>query len=79
MLLNHNILITLPGDACRVENLYNNFHDEINYWGDVTVYADATGIGFAEGSSVCFGTLHREGSGRIKHLEIRQLWLQNKI
>ena len=30
-------------------------------------------------SSACSGTLHREGSGRIKHLEIRQLWLQQVI
>ena len=30
-------------------------------------------------SSACCGTLHREGSGRIKHLEIRQLWLQQVI
>ena len=30
-------------------------------------------------SSACHGTLHREGAGRIKHLELRQLWLQQKI
>ena len=30
-------------------------------------------------SSACSGTLHREGAGRIKHLEIRQLWLQQTI
>ena len=30
-------------------------------------------------SSACFGTLHREGTGRVKHLEIKQLWLQAKI
>ena len=30
-------------------------------------------------SSACHGTLHREGSGRIKHLELKQLWLQQKI
>ena len=30
-------------------------------------------------SVACHGTLHREGAGRIKHLEVRQLWLQQKI
>ena len=29
-------------------------------------------------SSACAGILNREGTGRIKHLEIRQLWLQEK-
>ena len=30
-------------------------------------------------SSACKGTLHREGAGRIKHLEVRQLWLQRYV
>ena len=30
-------------------------------------------------SSACHGTLHREGSGKVKHLEVRQLWLQHRI
>ena len=30
-------------------------------------------------SSACSGTLHREGAGRIKHLELRQLWIQSLI
>ena len=30
-------------------------------------------------SSACQGTLSREGSGRIKHLQVRQLWLQGHI
>ena len=30
-------------------------------------------------STACFGTLHREGAGRVKHLEVRQLWLQSKV
>ena len=30
-------------------------------------------------SSACFGTLHREGSGKVKHLQVKQLWLQAKI
>ena len=36
-------------------------------------------IALAGDSSACYGTLHREGSGRIKHLELRQLWLQAKV
>ena len=30
-------------------------------------------------SSACSGTVHREGCGRIKHLELKQLWLQQKV
>lgn len=30
-------------------------------------------------SAACSGTVHREGSGRVKHLEIKQLWLQQRI
>ena len=30
-------------------------------------------------STACSGTVHREGTGRIKHLEIKQLWLQGKV
>ena len=30
-------------------------------------------------SSACSGTLHREGAGRVKHLELKQLWLQQRI
>ena len=30
-------------------------------------------------SAACHGTLHREGCGRIKHLEIKQLWLQSRV
>ena len=30
-------------------------------------------------SSACSGTLHREGTGKVKHLELKQLWLQQKI
>ena len=31
------------------------------------------------GSSASHGTLQRLGSGRIKHLQTRQLWLQEKV
>ena len=30
-------------------------------------------------SSACCGTLHREGAGKMKHLEVKQLWLQERI
>ena len=30
-------------------------------------------------SSAAKGTLSREGAGRVKHLEVRQLWLQQYI
>ena len=30
-------------------------------------------------SSACKGVLHREGSGRLKHVEVKQLWLQQAV
>ena len=30
-------------------------------------------------SAACHGTVHREGSGKVKHLELKQLWLQQKV
>ena len=30
-------------------------------------------------STASRGILHREGKGRIKHLHVRQLWLQEKV
>ena len=30
-------------------------------------------------STACKGVLTRQGSGRIKHLEVRQLWLQEHV
>ena len=30
-------------------------------------------------SSACTGFLHREGVGRIKHLALKQLWLQHQV
>ena len=30
-------------------------------------------------SSVCHGVLHREGHGRVKHLALKQLWLQSHV
>ena len=36
-------------------------------------------LGIEGDSSACEGIVHREGSGRLKHLEVRQLWIQNYI
>ena len=30
-------------------------------------------------SSACKGTLHREGVGKLKHISVKQLWLQEKV
>ena len=30
-------------------------------------------------SAVCRGMLHREGVGRMKHVEVKQMWLQGHI
>ena len=38
-----------------------------------------TGLHLVGDSSASQGTLQRLGSGRIKHLQTRQLWLQEKV
>ena len=38
-----------------------------------------TGATLEGDSAACKGVLSRQGSGRIKHLEVRQLWLQSCI
>ena len=38
-----------------------------------------TGLHLLGDSSASHGTLQRLGSGRIKHLQTRQLWLQEKV
>ena len=30
-------------------------------------------------SGACIGMVHRRGVGRMKHLEVRQLWVQDKV
>ena len=30
-------------------------------------------------STACLGVLHREGVGRLKHISVKQLWLQERI
>ena len=38
-----------------------------------------TGLHLLGDSSASYGTLQRQGAGRIKHLQTRQLWLQEKV
>ena len=38
-----------------------------------------TGLHLLGDSSASHGTLQRQGAGRIKHLQTRQLWLQEKV
>ena len=47
-----------------------------NYMQDVGV---EVGLHLRGDSSASHGTLQRQGSGRIKHLQTRQLWLQEKV
>ncbi len=42
-------------------------------WGEVPE------VGLEGDSTACKGTLYREGVGKQKHLEVRQLWLQERI
>ena len=37
------------------------------------------GLHLVGDSSASHGTLQRQGAGRIKHLQTRQLWLQEKV
>ena len=30
-------------------------------------------------SSACVGMVHRQGCGKIKHIEVKQLWIQEKV
>ena len=40
---------------------------------------DSMSIEILGDSSACLGVLHREGVGRVKHLQLKQLWLQSHI
>ena len=45
----------------------------------VSEMGDALELHLLGDSSACKGILSREGSGRVKHLEVRQLWSQQYV
>ena len=47
-----------------------NLFEEMNKTKQIKVHTD---------SSACEGIVQREGCGKVKHLEVRQLWVQEKI
>ena len=45
----------------------------------ITEVGVEAGLHLVGDSSASHGTLNRLGSGRVKHLQTRQLWLQEKV
>ena len=58
-----NATVKMISETLGVRNLYGAFEVEK----PIIVHTD---------SSACCGILHREGCGKVKHLETRQLWTQ---
>ena len=59
---------TLKGGA---EGLYlKHLWGDCGFSGSVRIHTD---------SGATVGTVQRQGAGRIKHLETRQMWIQEKI
>ena len=61
-----NAAVKMISEALGVRNLYR----ETGMLKAVVVKTD---------SSACNGILHREGCGKVKHLETRQLWTQAHV
>ena len=61
-----NAAVRMVSEALGVKNLYV----ETGVVKTVLVKTD---------SSACNGILHREGCGKVKHLETRQLWVQSHV
>ena len=56
--------------------------EDANYWGLKQLlmeWGQPCSMVLQGDSAACKGTLSRDGSGRQKHLELRQLWLQGHI
>ena len=61
-----NASVKIISEALGVKQLY----EEMHHVKKVVVHTD---------SSACLGILHREGCGKVKHLETRQLWTQSHV
>jgi hypothetical protein len=61
-----NATVKMMAEALGMKNMY----EAINRRMKVTLYTD---------SNACKGILQREGCGKVKHLEARQLWTQEFI
>ena len=61
-----NALVKLASEALGVRNMFYEHGKEFT----IIALTD---------SSASNGILHREGCGKVKHLEARQLWLQSHV
>jgi len=61
-----NALVKMTSEALGVRNLFK----AIGYDKGIILKTD---------SSACNGIVHREGCGKVKHLEARQLWVQDVV
>ena len=61
-----NASVKMISESLGVKHMY----EMINEKKDIVVKTD---------SSACSGILHREGCGKVKHLETRQLWVQGHV
>ena len=61
-----NALVKLASEALGVRNMFSEHGKEFM----IVALTD---------SSASNGILHREGCGKVKHLEARQLWLQGHV
>ena len=61
-----NATVKMMSESLGVKNMY----ESMGMPKKIVIYTD---------SSACNGILHREGCGKIKHLEARQLWTQEYV
>ena len=61
-----NAAVTACSEGRGLKNMVEEMHDEI----ELEVIGD---------SSASMGILNRMGAGRVKHLEVKQLWVQESV
>ena len=61
-----NAVLKGSSEAMLVKEMYKEMAQDI----DAEVRSD---------SGACIGTVNRKGSGKMKHLEVKQLWVQERI
>ena len=59
-------MVKMVSESLGVRNLLRCMHRE-------------KGIIIETDSTACSGIVHREGCGKVKHLETRQLWVQHQV
>jgi len=61
-----NAVVKIVSETLGVRNLFKSMNKEKQ----IIIKTD---------SSACNGIVHREGCGKVKHLEVRQLWVQDLV